>query len=590
MKILIIKILALLTFFPAIATLVSASSVYGPYFIGQSTNIAGVSIYNVTSNSAWLRESGSIYGPYGTGQATNLAGVGIYNISSSSNSVLLLESPSTTISTSTTSISTSTSTSSQTTSVRTTTINTTSIPTTTAASSTVTTTVTTTAASNQSAPSGAIYVGQAITNSSLTLLFTGVFAPNSNGVSNASFDLYRNGALIDAISAAPQSSTSIRISGGTAYIYLYRLYTNYYSSKDWAQVYLGYTQQSNSSSTTSTTSTSIQSTTIVSQSRGFSTVYFRNYLNFGKFSAQVGYPGAGETEAVILYENGNLIDQRLAYPNSSYTVSAGNATITLRTGIINVSGIENYNWMQLNMSVSYGGQPAPPAPATTIYGSNTTTSTIRTTAIGNSSVRSAPSGAIYVGQAITNSSLTLLFTGISSPNSNGVSNASFDLYSQDVLVKAISLAPQSYASVRAHSGTVYVYLHLLGTNTDPSKDWAQVYLGYSPQANSSAAASISNSVEITTAESSTSIQTSIRTTTVYAQSNFTNSVSSAVNAITNSVESVFNHNATKTSATTTIPATPSHSNSTSGSSSPSQSTGTGIAQIFNSLVKFFSSI
>jgi hypothetical protein len=65
-------------------------TVYGPYSVGQQTNIPGISIGNVTATVvnkytyvdpvARLNESGTLYGPYSVGQSTNIPGVSIYNI------------------------------------------------------------------------------------------------------------------------------------------------------------------------------------------------------------------------------------------------------------------------------------------------------------------------------------------------------------------------------------------------------------------------------------------------------------------------------------------------------------------------------
>jgi hypothetical protein len=63
-----------------------SSETYGPYFIGQATNLAGVSIQYIGNGiqhcglsdpQVWLNESPEVVGPYGVGQATNIANISI---------------------------------------------------------------------------------------------------------------------------------------------------------------------------------------------------------------------------------------------------------------------------------------------------------------------------------------------------------------------------------------------------------------------------------------------------------------------------------------------------------------------------------
>ena len=74
-----------------------------------------------------------------------------------------------------------------------------------------------------------IYVGQNLTAGPYTVQLTDIGQPNSNGISPAAINLYKNGALTNVTSVLPPKTASFNISGVKVYVKVNQTFAGLYA-------------------------------------------------------------------------------------------------------------------------------------------------------------------------------------------------------------------------------------------------------------------------------------------------------------------------------------------------------------------------
>ncbi len=87
-------------------------------------------------------------------------------------------------------------------------------------------------------PLKTVYVGQNLTAGPYTVQLTDIGQPNSNGISPAAINLYKNGALTNVTSILPPSTASFNISGVKVYVKVNQTFAGLYAYQKYAKIQL----------------------------------------------------------------------------------------------------------------------------------------------------------------------------------------------------------------------------------------------------------------------------------------------------------------------------------------------------------------
>ncbi|MCL4379208.1 MAG: S-layer protein [Candidatus Marsarchaeota archaeon] len=85
-------------------------------------------------------------------------------------------------------------------------------------------------------PLKTVYVGQNLTAGPYTVQLTDIGQPNSNGISPAAINLYKNGALTNVTSIMPPSTASFNISGVKVYVKVNQTFAGLYAYQKYAKI------------------------------------------------------------------------------------------------------------------------------------------------------------------------------------------------------------------------------------------------------------------------------------------------------------------------------------------------------------------
>jgi DNA-binding transcriptional ArsR family regulator len=288
-----------------------------------------------------------------------------------------------------------------------------------------------------------VYVGQYDNCTPFHVLLSDLTQPNGNGTSAAALDIYDNGALTNTTQLYPGQSSKFTVNGNVLTVIINKTFAGLYAYQKWAKVSLNVTSV-------------VPPPPPASGCNSFITVYVGQYDNCTPFHvllSDLTQPNGNGTSAAALdiYNNGALTNTTQLYPgqSSKFTVNGNALVIIVNKTFAGLYAYQKWAFIYTNVT-----QVAPPPPPS---GCNVTAT-------------------VYMGYNDVCSPFKAMVTDISQANSNGISNATLNIYYQGSLTNTTTIYPGQTGIFTLGGKTLNLYLNNTFAGLYYYQKWAKMRL------------------------------------------------------------------------------------------------------------------